>query len=873
MSKINLLTLQAGDSQATLIDKINYNNDQILTVGGGPQGMPGRIGITGPPGPQGEIGVAGPQGQEGSKWFVSASGPTSGSPLGIPISGDYWLRDADKEILRYGISGTGLGWVDSGYNLRADQLFSTTGSNWNTSTSSFDSDVTYYSQEDAGIFSLLLSDWGVNGTGTNYAGSTLYGLNSEKSKFKIATSLTTTYSNLISFGRVDLDSANSASSTFSNTHNPVIKWSTSPGAGATAGTPNIWDVRFYNPIGSWDIITTGGNIGFNSNGLNKIETSGLTGGTIVNFASLGYFQVLPSGSTGSSSTPYFSVNATGAGIKTTAIANTLAVKGSASFALNDSYNNFGLSGGYVSIEKGLRIAATGAAANNLTVKGSGSIGQTDSYNSFAMPAGYFGVESGFRVGATGFNPYGIPSGTGPGATGYLLGATEAYTYTGSTGTFVTPKVLISGQGNGAVFQSRLDNPTGPNALLSWGDSTIYPFNNSIINNLSQEYVSATGPIPTGTFFAGYYHGASNPTGIGSYSSASPTTPDPITQYEIVSQYGVGTHMTTAGNGDVLNLFSRLWGPSTTGARVVLGVNGTNVVQTYQTGVRINGQNSIVPDGRTNLSVEDDYAGQGAYFGPRATTTPAWQIPSAITYWPTGCQPTPAPFGSINRVKVVGDSGGDGMNGINIAKESDSTPTGIVGSTTVCFTGSKGTPKALTITDYDHYTRNGNTYATITWDGKITLGKRSILTGGTSISNVSFDSSLNSYGPDTASLFTYGDISCNGTVRSVGGFASSGFFYPSSRKLKDSIEPLTLGLDQLAKLNPVSFNWKKDGRHDIGFIAEEVFEIIPEAVSINKDGEVEGYDPGKIIPILTKSVQELMEQVAELRKEIQLLKQK
>jgi len=872
MPKINLLTIQSGDSQATLIDKINYNYDQLLTAGGGPQGIQGRIGITGPVGPQGEIGVAGPQGQEGSKWFVSSLSPTGGSPLGIPIAGDYWLRDGDKEILIFGPSGAGLDWVDSGYNLRADQIFSVTGSNWNTTTSNFDSDVAYYSQNDVGDFSLLLSDWGIQGTGTNYAGATLYGLNSEKSKFKIATSLTTTYSNLISFGRSDLDSSNYGSPTFSNTHNPVIKWSTSPGIGATAGTPNIWDIRFYNPIGNWDMITTGGNIGFNSNGLNKIETTGLTGGTIVNFSSGGYFQVLPGGSTGSSSSPYFGVNSIGAGIKTTAVANTLAVKGSASFALNDSYNSFGLSGGYVGVERGLRIAATGAAANNLTVKGSGSIGQTDSYNSFSMPAGYFGIENGLRVGATGFNPYGIPTGTGPGATGYLLGATEAYTYTGATGTFVTPMALISGQGNGAVFQARLDNPTGPNAILSWGDSTIYPFNNPIINNLSQEYISSTGPIPVGTFFAGYYHGAGNSTGAGSYSSASLSTPDPITQFQIVSQYGIGTHVTTYGQGDTLNLFSRLWGPQTTSAKVVLGVNGIGVVQAFQTGVRINAQNSTVPDGHTNLSVEDDYAGQGSYFGPRATTTAAWQTPSALTYWPYGCQPTPAPMGTVNRIKVIGNSSGDGMNGINIAQEFDSTPSGISIGVVGCFEGSTSSPKALTITDYDHYTHIGNVYSTITWDGKMTLGKRSNLVG-TTITNISFDSSLSSYGPDTASLFTYGDISCNGVVRSVGGFASSGYFYPSSRKLKDDIQPLTLGLDKLLKLNPVSFNWKKNGKHDIGFIAEEVFEIIPEAVSINSDGEVEGYDPGKIIPLLTKSIQELISQVADLRKEIEVLKQK
>ena len=41
MPKINLLNILSGDSQTILIDKVNYNFDQILTAGGGPQGSQG----------------------------------------------------------------------------------------------------------------------------------------------------------------------------------------------------------------------------------------------------------------------------------------------------------------------------------------------------------------------------------------------------------------------------------------------------------------------------------------------------------------------------------------------------------------------------------------------------------------------------------------------------------------------------------------------------------------------------------------------------------------------------------------------------------------------------------------------------------------
>ena len=53
MPQINILNILQGDNQATIVDKLNYNFDQILSAGGGPQGIRGLVGPTGPLGPQG----------------------------------------------------------------------------------------------------------------------------------------------------------------------------------------------------------------------------------------------------------------------------------------------------------------------------------------------------------------------------------------------------------------------------------------------------------------------------------------------------------------------------------------------------------------------------------------------------------------------------------------------------------------------------------------------------------------------------------------------------------------------------------------------------------------------------------------------------
>ena len=94
MPKINLLNILSGDSQTILIDKVNYNFDQILTAGGGPQGSQGIRGATGPIGPQGIQGPTGPQGLRCARWYVQPVAPsalTVGSyptPWGEPEMGD-----------------------------------------------------------------------------------------------------------------------------------------------------------------------------------------------------------------------------------------------------------------------------------------------------------------------------------------------------------------------------------------------------------------------------------------------------------------------------------------------------------------------------------------------------------------------------------------------------------------------------------------------------------------------------------------------------------------------------------------------------------------------------------------------------------------
>ena len=77
---------------------------------------------------------------------------------------------------------------------------------------------------------------------------------------------------------------------------------------------------------------------------------------------------------------------------------------------------------------------------------------------------------------------------------------------------------------------------------------------------------------------------------------------------------------------------------------------------------------------------------------------------------------------------------------------------------------------------------------------------------------------------------------------------------SDETFKYNINPITYGLSTILQLKPVSFQWKKGDEHDLGFIAQDAVNIIPEAVDTFWDSSLL-FRSNTIIPILTKAIQE------------------
>jgi hypothetical protein len=120
-----------------------------------------------------------------------------------------------------------------------------------------------------------------------------------------------------------------------------------------------------------------------------------------------------------------------------------------------------------------------------------------------------------------------------------------------------------------------------------------------------------------------------------------------------------------------------------------------------------------------------------------------------------------------------------------------------------------------------------------------------------------------------------------TSGNIGAPSGTNIYNASDRRLKRNITPLSGALNKVLNLNPVMFNWiqgyepTEEDKDMLGFIAQDMQEVVPEAVESFaggdplKIGDLEVTDPLRvnekfIIPVLVKAIQELKAEIDELK---------
>jgi hypothetical protein len=100
-----------------------------------------------------------------------------------------------------------------------------------------------------------------------------------------------------------------------------------------------------------------------------------------------------------------------------------------------------------------------------------------------------------------------------------------------------------------------------------------------------------------------------------------------------------------------------------------------------------------------------------------------------------------------------------------------------------------------------------------------------------------------------------------TISNSGSITSATYFYSSDAALKEDIQTIENPLEKVQALRGVSYKWKDTGRKDIGLVADEVQEVLPELVVENEHKQM---DYGHMIGLLVEAIKEQQKEIEELK---------
>jgi hypothetical protein len=306
--------------------------------------------------------------------------------------------------------------------------------------------------------------------------------------------------------------------------------------------------------------------------------------------------------------------------------------------------------------------------------------------------------------------------------------------------------------------------------------------------------------------------------------------------------------------------------------------------------------TIVIDGTTGISGVDGTASNPSYEGTDSNTGIFYPAADTVAIGTGGTErvrvssagvvgvntTSPAAIGAnYGTIDIRGSSGG----GFNLG--TTGTLTGQI------YGNSSGiTYDAQGATSHFWYA-NGAERARITSGGDFLFGKTA-----TDVTNPGafFESSSLNYGRlnfvkgtasgtgATAACAFYYNNSAVGSITNTS--TATAYNTSSDYRLKENVQPMTGALAKVAALKPVTYTWKLDGSASEGFIAHELAEVCPQAVTGEKDSvetytdedgneqtrpAYQGIDTSFLVATLTAAIQELKAIVDAQAVEIAALK--
>jgi hypothetical protein len=110
----------------------------------------------------------------------------------------------------------------------------------------------------------------------------------------------------------------------------------------------------------------------------------------------------------------------------------------------------------------------------------------------------------------------------------------------------------------------------------------------------------------------------------------------------------------------------------------------------------------------------------------------------------------------------------------------------------------------------------------------------------------------------------------------GSISATAFNVSSDRRLKTNIRYTSYGLKHIMNLQPVSWNWKDkslDETPQLGLIAQDVKQLIPEIVSGNEQTGTLAINYTELVPVLINAIKEQQQQIDQLKKKVEALERR
>ena len=257
---------------------------------------------------------------------------------------------------------------------------------------------------------------------------------------------------------------------------------------------------------------------------------------------------------------------------------------------------------------------------------------------------------------------------------------------------------------------------------------------------------------------------------------------------------VNLNLVSIGSGNILTFGStdqgHIYHNVATGQAHYKQVNGVTVTTTSSTGLAVTGTLATT-DAITIATSNAVGTGGDAIVGKTSTSTNDWLLGN---YGYSFASPNQLTLGSLSNIPLV--------LGANNAERARITPAGAFCIGTTAAAGGADVPsltvKSATATDQCVNLWNSATSGT-RWYMYFGLGSTFTATG-----------SITSAGTTTAYNTT------------------------SDYRLKENVQPMTGALARVMALKPCTYQWKANGEAGEGFIAHELSEVCPQAVSGEKD---------------------------------------